>query len=226
MDIYPAKIAPTRLYIKRILRDNGEYIWYFGKSVSKNIINYKGSGAIWMKYITKYGRPAVEHVWNSDWYYDSIKLQEDAIAFSVENNIAESPLWANQLIENGIGSGKHTDTTKAKISKTLTGHKHSEETKAKISKSLSGENHPNHGRTGELSLCYGREVSLEEREKISKALTGRKNPGVSKSLTGIDRPKTTCPHCGKQGGDGAMSRWHFDNCKKKPQNLLHSEAIH
>jgi len=29
------------------------------------------------------------------------------------------------------------------------------------------------------------------------------------------RRKETCPHCGKQGGEGIMKRWHFDNCKYK-----------
>ena len=24
-----------------------------------------------------------------------------------------------------------------------------------------------------------------------------------------------CPHCGKEGGEGIMHRWHFDNCKHK-----------
>lgn len=32
---------------------------------------------------------------------------------------------------------------------------------------------------------------------------------------GIPRKKVTCPHCGKEGGEGIMLRWHFDNCKHK-----------
>jgi hypothetical protein len=27
------------------------------------------------------------------------------------------------------------------------------------------------------------------------------------------KSKITCPHCGKEGGSNAMTRWHFDNCK-------------
>ena len=30
--------------------------------------------------------------------------------------------------------------------------------------------------------------------------------------------KATCPHCGKEGGKSVMTRWHFDNCKKKVEN--------
>ena len=29
------------------------------------------------------------------------------------------------------------------------------------------------------------------------------------------RKKEICPHCGKEGGEGIMHRWHFDNCKHK-----------
>ncbi len=32
---------------------------------------------------------------------------------------------------------------------------------------------------------------------------------------GIARKKVVCPHCGKEGGEGIMIRWHFDNCKHK-----------
>lgn len=32
---------------------------------------------------------------------------------------------------------------------------------------------------------------------------------------GQKRPIVTCPHCGKQGADRIMGRWHFDNCKQK-----------
>jgi ribosomal protein S27AE len=31
---------------------------------------------------------------------------------------------------------------------------------------------------------------------------------------GLKRKKIICPNCGKEGGDGLMQRWHFDNCKK------------
>jgi hypothetical protein len=28
-------------------------------------------------------------------------------------------------------------------------------------------------------------------------------------------PILICPHCGKEGRGGAMTQWHFDNCKEK-----------
>lgn len=35
---------------------------------------------------------------------------------------------------------------------------------------------------------------------------------------GVKRPIVTCPHCGKQGADRIMGRWHFNNCKHKGDN--------
>ncbi len=43
--------------------------------------------------------------------------------------------------------------------------------------------------------------SPQTKEKISLALKGQRVKIV------------TCPHCAKQGGNGAMHRWHFDKCK-------------
>ena len=36
---------------------------------------------------------------------------------------------------------------------------------------------------------------------------------IRDALMAADR--VVCPHCGKQGAKSPMSRWHFDNCKKK-----------
>jgi hypothetical protein len=55
----------------------------------------------------------------------------------------------------------------------------------------------NSGKTG--VQCH----STETRKKMSESHVGRKKPIV------------ICPHCSKSGGEGAMIRWHFDNCKEK-----------
>lgn len=36
------QFKPTRLYIKRIKRSDGTYMYYFGKSISPNIVSYTG----------------------------------------------------------------------------------------------------------------------------------------------------------------------------------------
>ena len=37
----------------------------------------------------------------------------------------------------------------------------------------------------------------------------------SDAQRGIPRKVVICPHCNKEGGEGIMIRWHFDNCKHK-----------
>jgi len=41
------------------------------------------------------------------------------------------------------------------------------------------------------------------------------NAKKSAALKGTKRPTLTCPHCTLEGGDVAMLRYHFDNCKKR-----------
>jgi hypothetical protein len=93
----------------------------------------------------------------------------------------------------------------------------SDSTKAKISEAQSGEKHWNYGGTH----------TEEHRQKISKAQSGEKHWNFGGTIsdehketmrqTHLGKPKkiVTCPHCNKSGGEGAMKRWHFDNCKSK-----------
>jgi hypothetical protein len=53
--------------------------------------------------------------------------------------------------------------------------------------------------------------SEESNAKRSEKLMGRKIP----SITGVPKPKLTCPHCGKIGGKPQMIQYHFDKCKAK-----------
>lgn len=34
-----------------------------------------------------------------------------------------------------------------------------------------------------------------------------------------NRPTVTCPHCGKSSNSPVMNRWHFDKCKRNPDNV-------
>ena len=58
---------------------------------------------------------------------------------------------------------------RAKISKAKYGYKHTQETKAKVSKANSGENNPMFGKFGEEHQRFGHKHTLESRKKISKA---------------------------------------------------------
>ena len=63
-------------------------------------------------------------------------------------------------------------------------------------------------------------LSEEQKEKISKKLKGTKKSEetrqrISKAMKGKTYPEVKCPHCSKIGKGGAMTRYHFENCKEK-----------
>jgi hypothetical protein len=110
-----------------------------------------------------------------------------------------------------------------KISETNTGKKKSNQSKA-----MKGRF------TGELNPMFGKKQSEEFKEQKRKMFL-ENNPGKNKSeetrkkismahkgkpskQKGIKRKIVRCPHCDKEGGDGMMQRWHFDNCKLKGAN--------
>lgn len=82
-------------------------------------------------------------------------------------------------------------------------HSHSEETKNKIGDAHRGRKYPNGERNGRgVGRVIG-PMSEEHKKKLGDSKRGRV------------QNKLECPYCGKIGGDAAMSRWHFDNCKNK-----------
>jgi len=62
----------------------------------------------------------------------------------------------------------------------LLGLKHSDQSRANISKSLTGEKNPMYGKIGEMNHMFGREISEQTLAKLSKSLTGEKNPRYGK----------------------------------------------
>ena len=51
--------------------------------------------------------------------------------------------------------------------------------------------------------------------KLGQKRTPEQRANISVSLKGKIHNKTVCPHCGKEGGTGAMTRYHFAKCKHK-----------
>jgi hypothetical protein len=107
----------------------------------------------------------------------------------------------------------------------MSGKKHSEEHKAYLSKINLGENNHFYGKThdeetrkkisdaakkrvGEKSNRYGKSHSEETKQKFSQMYKGKTRL--------IPHEIVECPHCKKQGIKPNMKRWHFENCKEKP----------
>ena len=65
-------------------------------------------------------------------------------------------------------------------------------------------------------------LSDEVKQKISKANKGKPKPmsdahKAALHIHVLNKQVSTCPHCNKTGQSLNMNRWHFDNCKLRPQ---------
>lgn len=130
---------------------------------------------------------------------------------------------------------KHlSDYYKGKTWEDRFGINKSNEIKEKIRKKVVGQKRPKQSESmkGKESGFKGKKHSEEFKENRRKYFLSDENPGKNKSeetkrkmskshigkaskLKGIQRRKVICPHCEKEGGEGLMARWHFDNCKFK-----------
>ena len=94
---------------------------------------------------------------------------------------------------------------------------HTEETKRKISENLTGKTYEEiHGvknadkerlKRSEGAKNQWANTSKEKRKEIAKK-SGDKQRGIP-----IIYKDVKCPHCGKDGKENNMYRWHFENCK-------------
>lgn len=101
MSIYEIKnFIPTYLYIKQ---HNDTGLKYFGKTIKRNPIKYRGSGKYWRNHLKKYGNN-VTTIWYK-LFENKEELVNYALTFSKENNIVDSKEWANIIVENGLDGG-------------------------------------------------------------------------------------------------------------------------
>ena len=186
MNIY-SKFKPTYLYIKR---HSVTGMLYFGKT-TQNPEKYYGSGTRWKYHISNHGKEHVETLWYC-LFLDFETINSFALAFSLENKIVESDVWANLVIEDCVGGkcGPMPAEVRAKISvaKQVTSDKTrermrlsskkraapSEETRLK--RSISMKKTMTADRLVKMSeVRIGKKHSQETRDKISAANVRRAN---------------------------------------------------
>lgn len=112
--------------------------------------------------------------------------------------------------KKGKKGPKHSEETIKKMSDAKKGKVYSLDTRKKMSDGMKGRKPWNHGKT----------TSEESRKKMSEAKKGITWPEETvqkraESNRGRTRKKVVCPFCQKEGGEPAMIRWHFENCKNK-----------
>lgn len=110
-------------------------------------------------------------------------------------------LIGKKISESNKGQHYHSQEHKKNLSSKLIGNKYGEN---------QGEEARKLKREKWLVDNPGKNKSDETKRKISESLKGKTTWNK-----GQPRKKITCPHCGKEGGEGLMQRWHFDNCKNK-----------
>lgn len=189
---------PTYLYIKT---HNITGLKYFGKTVKSDPYKYMGSGQHWVNHLKKYGNDVTTEI--VGYYTDENECVKAALEFSVKNDIVNSDMWANLIVEDGFNKfSTNVNLTEESIKKRTetVRSKYGDDYFVKIAKSEKTEQHKDNIRK-----------AVNECNALGKA--GKKNLGKV-------RDKVECPHCKKQGAMNTMSRFHFDNCKQKNGDLV------
>ena len=188
--------------ITNLLNDN----FYIGRRMSlvpPNEDLYFGSGKRLKAAIKKHGRENFKKEILSE-YTSELELIES------EKNIVNYQLVKNVKCYNLAvgGYGGYTYYAERVV-------KHTEESKAKISKANKGRKRPdvaikNKNNTFALGLVRSRDDKL----KKSVAAHNRLQYNKTEFNTNI-----VCPHCNKVGQQANMMRWHFDKCRSNPRNI-------
>ena len=199
---------------------------YFTIYQTTNLINYKiyigahqtsdindsyiGSGKHLKRAIKKYGRinfkKEVLFIFSckEDMYCKERELvSEDFLLREDVYNFKKGGSGGNPGISGAFSGKKHSDITKKTISNKLTGVKLSSSRIANMKKNHWSIKDPEAQRI-HAKKAASIPKSEEHKEKIRQALLLR-GKGSHK--------KEKCPYCGLIGGERAMKRWHFDNCK-------------
>jgi len=151
-------------------------LMYFGKTIRKDVLKYKGSGKYWLRHIKIHGYDVTTEIIGT---FDDINLCKDfAMKFSIDNDIVNSKKWANLILENGIDGGtpgyKMSDEQKKMISDFHKGRIFSESYRKKLSDANKGNTHSTETKIKISKAGKGRVQSYETKEKRRLKLIGQK----------------------------------------------------
>lgn len=244
---------------------------YVGKHKTENIEKdtYIGSGNLIKRAVKKYGAENFERAVLFCAFTEEAAYEVEALIVNEEfvrrvdtYNLCTGGVGSytmSQEFKDGVakrmtGAGNPnfgkpmSESTKAKLRKTMEGRTLTDEHKAKISDGVKGENHPNFGKHHSEELKQkiresniGVPRSAETRKRISEGHKGliqsqetkdkraayhigtKRSDEARAKMREAKKGKTkTCPHCLKEGSPSSITRYHFNNCKSL-NNL--SEAL-
>lgn len=189
---------------------------------------YLGSGTILSRAIRKHGR--------ENFFREILEMfDKSEDAYLLESKIVDQEFISRKDVYNralgGSGgsilqnrkpfTGRHSEESKQRISEKRRGIKHSESTKHQMSLSSWSKRDPTAQKTHASNAASASHSIDSKRNKADKQAISKKTSESLKQyfkengspVSGVKRELVTCPHCGKQGANNTMSRWHFGNCK-------------
>ena len=180
-----SEFKPTFLLI---MEHNITGLKYFCKTTMLDrVCRYKGSGVAWTKHLKEFGKDITVGVLG--FYTNAERCYKAAEEFSREHDVANSKDWANIIPE----TGKNGASLVGELNP-FYGKKHTPEMVEHLRQQKIGK-----------SVNKGAYRSPEQRAKISASLKGRKNPAVSKALTGKKLSEETKLKISKSGKGRVVS---------------------
>ena len=126
---------------------------------------------------------------------DAYTFEQQLICYNWENPLILNKHCRKNDHKQFRISGPRSTKTKKKMHDAKIGKPHSAEHCQNISNALTG--------------------TIQSPEHIKKRFESRiGKPNSNRGKLIGPQTQVVCPHCGKDGGVGAMKRHHFDNCKK------------
>jgi len=168
---------------------------------------YLGSGKYLTTAIKKHGKEnfikEILHIFeNKQDMFDKEKelVNEECVKDPNTYNLKIGGSGGNPGIVGAFKGKAHTVETKEKIRKAALAQVTTSQKKRKCSENNWAKTDPKKHREHVININKNIPKSESHKEKLRERNLGIKHNIIS------------CPHCGKEGGERIMKRWHFNNC--------------
>lgn len=169
---------------------------------------YLGSGKHLVSAIKKYGKDnfvkEILHIFeNKQDMFDKERelVNEEFVKNPITYNLKLGGSGGNSGIVGAFTGRKHSENTKEKQRQASLKQIFSTDTRKKLSENNWARKDPIKHKEHVININKNIPKSQSHKEKLREKNLGIKHKTVS------------CPHCGKEGGERAIKRWHFANCK-------------